>query len=107
MNSATAKAECACDHEGLKYMYTGNELASHIPSVARNAHRSEKYFRAIRNEKYKPRKPAKAVTSAIVYRYGRENPSAGIFPPKWSIARTAAFVTKRNGIQSSAGPMLK
>src|SRR6202140_1499446 len=56
-NKATVNAECACDHAGLKYMYTGNELASQIPTVARKAHRALTYFLASRKDKYKPRNP--------------------------------------------------
>ena len=49
-NNATVNAECACDHDGLKYMYTGSELASQMPIVARNAQRSRTYFLASRKK---------------------------------------------------------
>src|ERR1700738_4301847 len=44
-NKATVNAECACDQAGLKYMYTGREVASHMPMVAR------------KNESSSPKKP--------------------------------------------------
>src|ERR1700681_647082 len=56
-NKATVKAECACDHAGLKYMYTGRELASQMRMVARNAQRSRTYFLASKNESSSPKKP--------------------------------------------------
>src|ERR1700757_424970 len=60
-NSATTNAECACDHAGLKYMYTGNELPNQIPTVARNAHFSSTYLRAREKQSSKPRNPYIAV----------------------------------------------
>src|SRR5690348_10614881 len=72
MNRATTNADCACDQEGLKYMYTGRELASQIPTTAKNAHRSGKYFRVSRKEIKRQANPQKAVTTAMVSRYGHE-----------------------------------
>ena len=54
---ATAKEECAWDHEGLKYMYTGSELAHQMASVARNAQRSSTCWRARRKARNRPRNP--------------------------------------------------
>src|ERR1700688_1494660 len=56
-NKATVNAECVCDHAGLKYMYTGRELASQIPTVARKAQRSRTYFLARKKESSNPKKP--------------------------------------------------
>src|ERR1700730_8594887 len=56
-NQATVNAECACDHAGLKYMYTGREVASQIPMVARKAQRSRTYFLASKKENSSPKKP--------------------------------------------------
>src|SRR6202166_3773001 len=56
-NKATVNAECACDHAGLKYMYTGRELASQIPMVARKAQRSRTYFLASKKESSSAKKP--------------------------------------------------
>src|ERR1700737_4412201 len=56
-NKATVNAECACDQAGLKYMYTGRELASQMPMVARKAQRSRKYFLASKKESSSPKKP--------------------------------------------------
>src|ERR1700732_1130007 len=80
--SATAKAECACAHEGLKYMYTGRELPNQMPKAPRNAHVSSQYFFANRKEIQIARKPYKAVLRAIAIRYGDETPSAEIWDPK-------------------------
>src|ERR1700730_1336255 len=56
-NRATVNAECACDQAGLKYMYTGREVASQMANVARNAQRSRTYFLANKNESRSPKKP--------------------------------------------------
>src|SRR6202162_3167651 len=56
-NKATVNAECACDQAGLKYMYTGREVASQIPIVARKAQRSRTYFLASKKESSSPKKP--------------------------------------------------
>src|ERR1700693_5483734 len=56
-NKATVNAECACDQAGLKYMYTGREVASQIPIVARKAQRSRTYFLASKKESTSPKKP--------------------------------------------------
>src|ERR1700736_3955623 len=56
-NKATVNAECACDHAGLKYMYTGREVAIQIPMVARKAQRSRAYFLARKKENSNPKKP--------------------------------------------------
>src|ERR1700748_3132656 len=87
-NSATANAECACDHDGLKYMYTGNELAHQIATVARKAKRSPTYFAAISIANSKPRNPYTAVPSAIANRYGEENPSAATIDTSARATRT-------------------
>src|SRR5487761_2535406 len=85
-------------------MYTGSELAHQIPSVAKNAHRSLKYFRASRYEIHRPRKPYSEVTTAMVMRYGDENPSASMCPPSRSHTSTPAWVTIRKGAQRIDGP---
>src|ERR1700730_2792594 len=56
-NKATVKAECACDQAGLKYMYTGREVASQMPMVARKAQRSRTYFLTNKKESSSPKKP--------------------------------------------------
>src|ERR1700737_1370110 len=54
-NKATVNAECACDQAGLKYMYTGREVASQMPKVARKAQRSCTYFLANKKESSNPK----------------------------------------------------
>src|SRR6266851_9908208 len=87
-NKATAKAECACDQEGLKYMYTGSELAHQIATVARSAHKSPANWRATRNASSSPRNPQNAVPKAMARRYGAENPSAAPCEPSARLIRT-------------------
>src|SRR5437660_8484036 len=100
MKRATVKAECACDQEGLKYMYTGSELAHQIAMVARKAQRSPAYWRAIRNASRRPRNPQNAVPKAMARRYGAENPSAGTCEPKTRANKTPPWATSRNGVHS-------
>src|SRR5579871_4229474 len=106
-NNATANAECACDHEGLKYMYTGSELAHQIATVARNAQRWPTYFEAICIASNSPRNPYTAVPSAMANRYGAENPSAATLEPSARAMRTPACATIKNGVHKIAGPTVK
>src|SRR5580692_3013872 len=104
---ATMNAACAWDHDGLKYMYTGSELAHQIATVARNAQRSPTYFAAIRIASSSPRNPYTAVPSAMANRYGSENPSAATLDPSARATRTPICATIRNGAQRIAGPTVK
>src|SRR5437016_14312039 len=73
---ATAKEECAWDHEGLKYMYTGSELAHQMASVARSAQRSSTYWRVRRKARNKPRDAERAVEGAMLIQDGAEKDSS-------------------------------
>src|ERR1700733_172347 len=103
----TMNAECACDQDGLKYIYTGSELAHQIATVARNAQRAPTYFAAIRIASSKPRNPYTAVPNAIANRYGAENPSAAILDPSARAISTPTCATIRNGAHRIAGPTVK
>src|SRR5579859_2778735 len=106
-NSATANAEWACDQEGLKYMYTGSELAHQMANVASQAHRLPTYWRARRKERSRPRKPYKAVPKAMAMRYGSENPSAATGEPAARARSTPVWASSRKGAQRMAGPTAK
>src|ERR1700720_3512576 len=106
-NNAAVNAECACDQEGLKYMYTGSELAHQIASVARKAHKSPAYWRARRNASSSPRKPQNAVPKAIARRYGPEKPSAATCEPSARASSTPPCASNKKGAHSIAGPTVK
>src|ERR1700730_12261130 len=97
-NNATANAECAWDHDGLKYMYTGSELLHQIARVAINAQRASTYSAAKRLESSNPRNPYSAVPNAMATRYVAENPSAAMCQPHARASSTPACATSRNGV---------
>src|ERR1700728_4074525 len=106
-NKATVNAECACDHDGLKYMYTGSELLHQMEMVARKAQHSSTYLLARRFASSKPRKPYSAVPNAMAKRYGAEKPSAATCDPIARASITPACAISRNGPQRIAGPTVK